>query len=63
MRDLTPQERTVAELLGECAIKAAALPELHSSDMPEFCHAIHMCQNIIYARPAFEAERAKWGIE
>lgn len=63
IRDLTAEERQVIELLGECASLAGALPELHRSDINEFVGAIHVCQNIIYARPAFETEKARWADE
>jgi hypothetical protein len=60
VRELTSQEFAVVKLLGEAASVAAALPELHSADMPEFAHHTHVLQNIIYARPAFETEKKKW---
>lgn len=60
MRELTPNEQEVIDLLGSAADVAAALPEVHPSDRPEFCAAIHACQNIIYARPAFEHAKSTW---
>lgn len=59
-RDLTYAERAVIETLGRAASAAAQLPVLHESDIPEFVHHTHVLQNIIYARPAFEAEKEKW---
>lgn len=58
MRELTEDEVAVIELLGEAATAAAALPELHPADVPEFVHHTHVLQNLIYARPAYEYRRS-----
>lgn len=59
-RDLTDAERDVISLLGQAASRAAELPRVHDSDAPEFYQFIHGCQNIIYARPAYESEKSRW---
>jgi hypothetical protein len=56
MRDLTIPERRVLLDLGSTARQAADLPVLHNSDLREFVSAIHKAQNIILARPAYEAQ-------
>ena len=54
-RDLTSEEMEVCNLLGMAYMKFQQLPILHSRDEPEFIQAIHVCQNIILARPALES--------
>lgn len=59
MRELSSAEKKVIADLGHCMNSMAALPEVHPSDRPEFANAIHVCQNIVFARPAFEALKAE----
>jgi hypothetical protein len=58
MRDLTVAENRVIDLLAEAWNEHQRLAEVHVSDSPEFCAAIHAAQNIVFARPATERDQA-----
>lgn len=48
---LTPAEKLLVEELGLIWNRFLALPNEHPNEQPEFCQAIHLCQNMILARP------------
>jgi hypothetical protein len=54
---LTEAEIEVLDLLGECATKFGALSPEHTSDLNEFCLAIHAAQNIVMARQGMREYR------
>jgi hypothetical protein len=54
VRELTDAERQVVEALGRAFNLFVQLPVVHNDDVDEFRHAIHLCQNIVLARPAVE---------
>lgn len=59
MRDLTPAEEELAQMLGDCFNAHQRLPEVHPHDAEEFMRAIHAAQNIVLARPATAYLRAR----
>ena len=48
---LTPQENECLKALAEIWNRFLELPVLHDWDRVEFMHAIHICQNVVSARP------------
>jgi len=49
---LTTDEADLVKDLGEIFNQFLLLPKEHANDAPEFCSAIHVCQNMILSRPA-----------
>jgi hypothetical protein len=47
---ITPQEEMVARMLAAVWDAYCALPVEHPMDQPEFCTAIHRCQDMVLAR-------------
>lgn len=47
---MTSEETALVELLGKCFNAFNQLPTYHLSDSKEFAQAIHVCQNIVFAR-------------
>lgn len=52
---LTSKEQMVAQLLGDAWNLYLTLPVEHPMGRDEFCRAIHLCQNMVLARPAIRA--------
>jgi hypothetical protein len=53
--EMEPDEIDVVEQLAEAWASFLRLPDHHPADRPEFCAAIHACQNIVMARAAVRA--------
>jgi hypothetical protein len=51
----TAQECDVFELVTAAATAVLALPVLHPMDREEFCHAFHVIQDKLLARPGLRA--------
>lgn len=49
--EITEQEEKTINLLGSVWAEFLKLPEEHVSDRPEFCHGIHVLQNLVASRP------------
>lgn len=47
---MTPEEIELVEHLGKAMSLFVKLPKLHTSDQQEFAYAVHLCQNIVFAR-------------
>lgn len=60
MRNLTTEERSILDWLGECWNRFSQLTVLHPDDADEFRYAIHNAQNIVMQRPTAEAMLAEW---
>ncbi|EJA2567274.1 TPA: hypothetical protein ACRNH0_003336 [Pseudomonas aeruginosa] len=48
--ELTQQEARVVDLLAQAWNEYLQLPVEHSVEAPEFCVAIHRCQDMVLAR-------------
>ena len=59
MRDLTDAEDRVLADLAAAWNEATLLPGVHRADLLEFSQAIHIAENIIFARPFVEAQKGK----
>lgn len=53
---LSQEEKEILLELGAIWNRYIKLDELHPNDKQDFLNAIHVCQNIIYARPVI----SKW---
>lgn len=58
MRDLTDKEWQVVNMLGEAWNVFTQLEPSHPSDLEEFAQAVHVAQNIVFARPATEVAKS-----
>ena len=54
MRELTAEERSVLDALGEAWNSYSDLPEIHATKRREFMDAIHAAKDIVHARPSIE---------
>jgi hypothetical protein len=48
---LSTREMLVIECLAEAWNAFVCLPQVHSDDVDEFRHAIHLCQRLVMSRP------------
>jgi hypothetical protein len=60
---LTNDERKIVDLLAEAFNAFVKLVVIHPSDNLEFCHAIHVAQNIILSRPEVLAIKEEENVE
>lgn len=56
---MTEPEIQAMSLTVDCANAVLDLPKLHPMDAEEFCHAIHIVQEKLMARPAMRAMQAQ----
>ncbi|WP_374979021.1 hypothetical protein PSGK_18935 [Pseudomonas solani] len=48
--ELSDEEAAVVELLGQAWSAYLQLPVEHAAEAPEFCRAVHACQDMVLAR-------------